>query len=370
MKRVILLLGLLLTFVSIDAYACQKYTNVVQDASGNILSGTTVIVKLAGQSGNATIYSDALCSVVQTNPYTNASDGYFVFYARNARYDVSFSKTGYTFTTGNTSDLYIAEPLIGAGRLTFVGATSIQFCPFNGNYVNIPGGTTKSYTIPSACVVAANTSIIIDGTGGSNLAASTLYYVYLFDSSGVLTVEFSTTSHATDAATGIEVKTSNATRALIGMVRTNGSSQFVNSGNTLFVNSYFNRRVQGGRNAFTADRTTSSTTFVEVNSEIRAEFLTWSDEAVTASVSGACVMTASSLSFITIGFDGTTAEDTHSNCGAQTARQGIHPTITKSGLSEGYHYATLLARVASSTVTITGSATVGERTTVQVETRG
>lgn len=370
MKRLLLLALLLSSFFTVDAFACQKYTNVVQNATGDILSGTTVIVKLAGQSANATIYSDALCSVVQTNPFSNAADGYFTFYAKNARYDISFSKTGYTFTSGNTSDLYVGEPLLGAGRLSFVGSTSIQFCPFNGNFVHIPSGTTKSYNIPSACVIGANTSTVIDGTAGQNLAASTLYYVYLFDSSGTLTIEFSTTTHVTDVATGIEVKTSNATRALIGMVRTNGSSQFADSAANRFVASYFNRRLRGGLNAFTADRTTTSASFVEVNSEIRAEFVTWSDEAVSAALSGACVMTATNNSFVSIGFDGATAEDTHSACNAQTGRQGIHATTYKTGLTEGYHYATLVARVAASTVTFTGSATPGERTTVQIATRG
>ncbi|TSA51345.1 MAG: hypothetical protein D4R44_08140 [Actinobacteria bacterium] len=370
MKTLTLLVAGFLSLIAVDAFACQKYTNTVQDASGNVLSGTTIIVKLAGQSTNATIYSDSLCSVVQTNPYTNASDGYFTFYAKNARYDISFSKTSYTFTSGNTSDLYIGEPLVGAGRLTYVGATSIQFCPYNGNYVHIPNGTTKSYNIPSACVIGANTSTVIDGTAGQNLAASTTYYVYLFDSAGTLTIEFSTTTHVTDVATGIEVKTSNATRALVGLIRTNGSSQFADSASNRFTISYFNRRDIGGRNAFTADRTTASVTFVEVNSEIRAEFVTWSDEAVTAAVSGACVMTATNLSFVTIGFDSATAEDTHSACNAQTARQGVHANIYKTGLTEGYHYATLVARVAASTMTLTGSATPGERTTLQVAIRG
>jgi len=369
MKRLLLVLGLLILLPSL-ADACQKYSNVVQDVNGTVLANTTISVRLAGQSTTATLYSDANCATVASNPFVNGTDGYFTFYAKNGRYDITFTKTGYTFTAGNTSDIYIGEPLVGAGRLSYVSATQIQFCPFNGNAVYIPNGTTRSYSIPSSCVFGANTSTFIDGTGSSNLASSTTYYVYLFDNSGVLAIDFSTTGHTTDAATGVEVKSSNASRTLIGLVRTNGSSQFAESANNRFVNSYFNRRTRGGTNAFTTDRTTTSNTFVEVNSEIRVEFVSWSDEAVTASISGACLMSATNGSFITIGFDGATAEDTYSACNAQTGRQGVHALIHKMGLNEGYHYATLVARVAGSTLTITGSATPGERTTVQVATRG
>jgi hypothetical protein len=369
MKRLIAILSLFASLFAVDAFACQKYSQTVQDANGTVLAGTTVTIKLANSSTNATIYTDAVCSTVASNPLSSASDGYFTFYAKNGRYDIVFAKTGYSFTNANTSDYYLGEPMFGAGRLSYVAATTIQFCPFNGNAVYIPNGATRSYNIPAACLAAANTGTFLEGVGGSGLAASTLYYVYVFDNAGVLTIDFSTTGHVADSATGIHVKSGNASRAFIGLVRTNGSSQFADTYNNRFVLSYYNRRSIGGRNFFTANRTTTSTTFVEINTEIRVEFLTWDDEAVEVAIAGACNHSAGATSIVTIGLDGITPEETTTYCNATTV-QAAHALTYRVGLSEGYHYATLLGRTASGTLTIIGGSTLGERTTMQTGTRG
>ncbi|WP_233358245.1 hypothetical protein, partial [Vibrio cholerae] len=76
------------------------------------------------------------------------------------------------------------------------------------------------------------------------------------------------------------------TRTLIGMIRTNGSSQFVNSSTQRFVRSWFNDPGVGCIGAFSANRSTSSTSYIEVNTEIRNEFLLWSGEYVIAAIAG------------------------------------------------------------------------------------
>jgi hypothetical protein len=132
----------------------------------------------------------------------------------------------------------------GCGRLTKSGS-NLLFSPFNGNLISINGNFEE---IPDAGVTL--------GVGG--LSASTTYRIYAFMSAGTLTLEASTTVHATQAGTGIEIKSGDATRTLVGMARTNGSTAWEDSATKRLVLSWFNRRAIHGRNGFAADRTTAS----------------------------------------------------------------------------------------------------------------
>lgn len=145
-------------------------------------------------------------------------------------------------TAGGWPAARIAEVAPQCGRLSYVSATQIKFAPFNGGSVKIAG---LLYAIPSAGVTAANTSVYVNGVAGQNLAAATLYYVYLFNNAGTLTIDFSTTAYATDTTTGnvgVVVKNGDNTRSLIGWVYTNGSGGF-GAGPLLNVNSWFNTGV-------------------------------------------------------------------------------------------------------------------------------
>lgn len=253
---------------------------------------------------------------------------------------------------------------VGAGQLTRSSATLLQFCPYNGNMFRIPS-TATPYQIPTACWTAANTSVYVGGVAATNLAASTTYWVYLFDLSGTPTFDFRTAStHTADSLTGIRIRTGDNTRALIGLIRTDSSSQFVNSATQRFVISWFNRRTIAGQNTFSTDRTTTSTTYVELNTEIRVEFVMWEEEAVFASAVGSTNNSGAAANSTAIGFDGTTAE-----AGFQTAGRsdtGLAVPIAISGytsaLTEGYHYATLLGAVAGGTGTWQGDTTITSET--------
>jgi len=81
----------------------------------------------------------------------------------------------------------------GQCRLSVVSTTSLKLAPLDGSQLMIAG---IPQNIPSAGVTITN----------SGLAASTLYYVYAYMNSGTMTLELSATGHATDANTGIEIK--------------------------------------------------------------------------------------------------------------------------------------------------------------------
>lgn len=170
----------------------------------------------------------------------------------------------------------IAGPL-SCGRLTFTSSTTIDFKPYSGDRIKINGSI---YAIPSAGIAGlANTSVFIDGVGGSNLVADTTYFVYAFDNSGTVTGDFSTTGHATSSTAGnvgVEIKSGSDSRTLIGMVRTNGSSQFTSG----LVATWFNRRRRSSTQA-TANFTTTSTTSATLTTTV-TPFISWGDNAVVA----------------------------------------------------------------------------------------
>ena len=172
------------------------------------------------------------------------------------------------------------------GRLDYVSATAVAFKPYNGDALKINGAI---YQIPASGIVGlANTGVYVNGVAGQNLAASTRYYVYAFVNAGVVTGDFSTTTHATSTAaanSGVEIKSGDETRSLIGMVYTNASSQFSNTYKSKLVISWFNRLV----NYSYGDHTNSYQASVLSPLAVMAsacDFVTWGEEAVFLGIHG------------------------------------------------------------------------------------
>lgn len=256
----------------------------------------------------------------------------------------------------------MAEISISGGcQLQYVSATQITLVPFNGSNIQIAG---IIYSIPAGGISAANTSVYVDGTPGQNLAASTLYYVYLFNNAGVLTVDYSMTSHASDTAAGnvgIEIKSGDNTRSLIGMVYTNSSSQFSDSGANRLVASWFNRRQKMGAGNFTANRTTTSNTLVELNSEIRVSVLTWGADAIVAHGDISTHTNASgNVTTGAFGLDsGLTAFGGAHGASLQSAASINMNMSAPYSPTEGFHFVTVLGSISSGTATWQASAQSG-----------
>jgi hypothetical protein len=251
----------------------------------------------------------------------------------------------------------------GRCRLTKAGA-NLLLAPFNGTTLLI---NSAIETIPDAGVTLAATGLL----------ANTTYYVYAFMAAGVMTLEAVPTGHSAQAATGVRIKTGDATRTLVGMIRIGAvAATFVDSATQRFVVSYFNRRPIGGENRLTANRTTASVspTFAEIHTEIRCEVLTWGDEAVRASASGRVSNSAISVTWSAIGFDGTVPEAPGSasevTAGSGVISMPIGVTVHKSGLVEGYHDVRLLGSVSAGTGTWHDGGAVGQRTALTVGIRG
>lgn len=188
---------------------------------------------------------------------------------------------------------WVAPDLLGTSRLVFTNATTLTLQ--TGCIPLKIGGTWKRKF--SAAVTV--------GTGG--LAASTTYFVYAFDNAGTTTLELSTTGHVTDATFGVEVKSGDATRTLVGMVRTTGATQFIDTAQNRLVVSYYNRRTIAFQNAANGGNpATASAALVELAANWRCAVLCWADEAVLAqaAVTASHNVNNGAIGFA-IGFDGT-----------------------------------------------------------------
>jgi len=258
------------------------------------------------------------------------------------------------------------SPAIGQCRLSRASSTSLLLSPQGGNLLKINGAL---YAIPDAGVTLA----------AAPGAANTTYYIYAYMSGATMTLEASATAWSSSTTTGnkgMPIKTGDDTRTLVGMARGNGSTQWADSVTERFVLNWWNRRSLDVTAAFTANRAYASSSWGEINTEIRNSFLTWADECVIVAATGAMqAVTAGSTYGTSIGIDGTTPEDggVNNNDAAAGQANSSHPIAggTHRTLTEGYHYATLLGNHSGgSTGNYTGAASGNVRCAVRTMVRG
>jgi hypothetical protein len=239
----------------------------------------------------------------------------------------------FTADAGNAEEVII--PLAQC-RLAKSGS-NIVLSPFRGNRITI---NSLIETIPDAGVSLAP----------SGLTPSTLYYIYAYMNSGTMTLEASTTADTVQAGTGIRVKNGDGSRTLVGMAYPITGPAFADTATQRFVRSLFNEAPVSLSNAFTTTRTTTSTTGVELNSEIRVEFLAWASEQLDMTFMGQCQSSANGGYCVNqIAIDGTAGGPTNrmqsigSNAGDSTNVRRI------ATLTAGYHYATVFGNVDTGT---------------------
>jgi hypothetical protein len=246
---------------------------------------------------------------------------------------------------------------MSAGRLAAgVTSGSITYSPFNGNRIRVANaaGAIKERIIPAAGITMY---------GGGDLAASTVYYIYLWYDESVGQLKLygqaqATAGHMTDPATGIEIDAAYPTLLypLVGMVRTWTDKYMYADESYCGVLSYFNRRDRRVGRIWSANRSTTSVTFVELHSEIRGEFLTWVDEAVTLEMINqvSFAVTGGQVAYDAIAIDGNAGANQFGSSVWHSAATGAnyawpHQAGLNNQLSEGYHWMTVLGQVSGST---------------------
>lgn len=121
------------------------------------------------------------------------------------------------------------EP-VGQCYFQQTSSTVLTLLPFNGNQLFINGAYQ---TIPSAGVTFT----------AAGMTAATMYNVYAYMNSGVMTLELSTTARATSTTYGHQIKSGDATRTLVGKAWAATATTF-DVVNTLLYVSWFNRRLR------------------------------------------------------------------------------------------------------------------------------
>jgi len=190
----------------------------------------------------------------------------------------------------------------GQCRLQYTTSTSITLVPYNGDTVILKTGTDWGvHQIPTAGV----------SLGIGTVSALTKYYIYLYNNGGTLTlqaIDITVTQPALDTDTGFLVKSSDATKLLVGLVYMSAGPIYRDSITDRHVRSWFNDPgfvtqadyASGGR--FTA-----STTYVEVNTEIRCSAMVWAAETLQWSLNSYVGINAlASDSYSALGIDSTT----------------------------------------------------------------
>ena len=215
----------------------------------------------------------------------------------------------------------------GQCRLRLEGA-NLVLRPYNGNKLIING---RVETIPDGGV----------SLSPAGRPPTMTVYVYASMSGGTMLLEgldknIGANAHARDPATGVEIRTGDPTRTLVGMAYVQGGPAW---GASPLHLSYFNRANIGGLGAG-GSGSTASTSMVDLNANARIQCLNWADEMVTVSAAGT-ISNNTTGQFVAIGLirDSAlaylaTSSSHHSAAGNYAGAFGIcHPILS----TEGYH---------------------------------
>lgn len=185
--------------------------------------------------------------------------------------DAGLSQVSYgLISAGENTSLPGGIETFGQCRLVKSGA-NLVLQPYKGNKLTI---NNSICTIPAAGVSLAPTGTV----------ALTLYYIYAYLGATGITLEFSTTGHSTDANTGVEIKTGDSTRTLVGMARADTGPIWIDTTTKRFVASWFNRKRTELFYASGLDFPSPNSSATNINTFQSLEFLCWAGEAVSTSL--------------------------------------------------------------------------------------
>lgn len=205
--------------------------------------------------------------------------------------DTSLATTAFvTAAVGVVSAASVVTP-VGQCRLNYVSASAIRLDPYRGNRLFING---KNELIPSGGVQLASTG----------LAAATTYNVYAYMSGTTMMLEASATARATSALSGMQIKSGDETRALVGKIWTDNTSSFYNNNPAqLSILNWFNQLRFPMTAALASDYSQGAGPFNELTA-LRMYFLSWGEEAVQPEFCTTCRNTFVATNYFAVGLGG------------------------------------------------------------------
>jgi len=322
--------------ISVSAFAAVTTITVVLD-SGALDSGLSAV-------------SYGLLSAASTSvpAIFNAGAGIGITYNTNGQptfavsslVDTGLCEFRLTLTTGSA---------VPTGDVA--AATTIYCTPYKGNRIALYDGTNWNIRSSAEFSLALGT-----------LTGSLPYDVFCYDNAGVPTLEFlawtSTTARATSLALqdGVYVKSGAATRRYMGTFYTISTTQTADSKTVgRYLWNYYNRVSRPTLTTYSVDRTVTSATYAEPNTEIRGNFvLGVSEEPVGATIAGSVTSSAAENRGVAVAFDSATTATAGLESATQNlagAASNIAVTGWAQGLAVGLHYGTLIAKSPAGTLT-------------------
>ncbi len=187
----------------------------------------------------------------------------------------------------------------------------------------------------------------------------------------------STTAPTTQVGTGVKQKTADPTRTLVGAAFTDTGGAWADTDGKLWVLSYYNRRRKISKTTLTVQFVTATANYAEVDSGMRNNFISWSDEVViTNSKLQFTFNTTNSASNIwqQHNLDGTTPGDSQAVMGPINglALQMCANLSNFTGATEAAtHYVTIFTRsLGGITMTVSIGASSKENTSLYVNVNG
>lgn len=160
--------------------------------------------------------------------------------------------------------------VVGQCKLIWVDATTLKLIPFNGNLIKIGG---QLYQIPDAGITLTN----------AGFAASTMYYIYVWNNNGTLQLTGNQAGHVTSQVAGnngTEVMSGagNDGYTLVGMVNTGTDIKFYDTTYLRWVRSWFNESGVSAHQYSSQVISTTSLSPIELEAGIRVYVLLWAGE--------------------------------------------------------------------------------------------
>lgn len=260
--------------------------------------------------------------------------------------------------------LAFGNPAICEGRLTLTTAvpvttadvataTTVYFTPCNGNRISIYDGTRWRLYALTEISLALGTL-----TSGKN------YDVFIYDSSGTLTLEFLVWTNDTTRATalvlqdGVWCKTGALTRRWLGTFRTISTTTTTDTAQQRFLLNGYNKVARrllanpaysDGNSASTYTTTSTTLTAANAGTNSKAEFLSDGQNAYFVTLTMTATNSGAAANYAAIGEDSTGTGKAFCETIGTTGN-----TVACSygdTLSEGYHYVNLLIAVSAGTGT-------------------
>ncbi len=283
-------------------------------------------------------------------------------------------------SNANTSEPAIGDDKLCQGRLTLTSGTpvttsdvtaaeTVYFTPFRGNKIDLYDSTNAQW------VRVPFSELSLDVPD-----ATQMNDVFIYLSSGVLTLEAVAWTNDTTRATalttqnGVLVKSGAVGRRYLGSFygTTAGNGQTEDSIAKRYVWNYYNRVGRDMKAGFTANRTTTSTSGVEVDTEIRCNFVVGVvEEKPNFRLAGVWQNSGTNINQVYISIDALTT-DSLTACSLTAGANSQPFSITNDVVvaSAGLHYATLFGFVNAGTATFIGAAAQSARCILSGVVRG